>query len=191
MSLHEVEVKAFISDEKQGIENELDEARIRLMESGAVEAGTIQQKDFYLSHPCRDFSETDEAFRIRTQWETGTGDVRTFITYKGPKVSSRSKARVEREVEIAGSPPGELLELFQSLGFSEVMAVEKVRERHTLEEMEISLDLVAGLGLYVEVELGSDEVEKAEDRILAILKKLGWTRLERRSYLELLLTKQV
>jgi len=189
MSLYEVEVKAFIADEERDLEKELDEARIRLLEIGAVEEGTIRQKDVYLSHPCRDFSETDEAFRIRTEWEAGTGDVRTMITYKGPKVSSRSKARIEREIDVEGSPPSELLELFKGLGFSEVMAVEKVRERYRLDEMEISLDLVLGLGLFIEVELGSDEVGKAEDRILAVLNRLGWTRLERRSYLELLLTK--
>jgi adenylate cyclase class 2 len=189
MSQHEVEVKAFVADESSDLAKELHEARIRLLEIGAVEEGTIRQKDIYLSHPCRDFSVTDEAFRIRTQWETGTGDVRTFITYKGPKVSSRSKARIEREMEIAGSSPSRLLELFVGLGFSEVTAVEKVRERYSLEEMEISLDLVTGLGLYIEVELGSDDVEGAEDRILEILKRLGWTELERRSYLELLLTK--
>ncbi len=191
MSLHEVEVKAYIASNEEDLERELHEARIKLLDTGAVEEGPIQQKDFYLSHPCRDLSKTDEAFRIRTQWETLTGDVRTFITYKGPKVSSRSKARIEREVEIAGGSPTELREIFGGLGFSEIMAVEKVRERFRVGEMEICLDLVNGLGLFVEVELGSDEVEMAEDRILAVLKKLGWTKLERRSYLELLLTKQV
>jgi adenylate cyclase class 2 len=188
MPLHEVEMKALIAEEGKDLDKELDEARIRLLEIGVLEAGTIQQKDVYLSHPCRDFSRTDEAFRIRTQWEIDKGEIRTLMTYKGPKVSERSKARIEREVEITGSSSSEIMELFNGLGFSKVPAVEKVREHYKLEDMEISLDLVTGLGLYIEVEVGSDDVEKAEDRIFEVLKMLGWTDLERRSYLELLLS---
>ena len=52
-----------------------------LLAMGAVIEDPVVQVDRYFTHPSRDFANTDEAFRIRSE-----GD-ENFITYKGPKVS--------------------------------------------------------------------------------------------------------
>src|SRR5690242_21329103 len=77
------------------------------------------QVDTYYSHPCRDFSQTDEALRIRR-----VGD-KAFITYKGPKVDAESKTRREIELELSGDVEGVLdhAALLEALGFRTVAKV--------------------------------------------------------------------
>ncbi|MEK6238596.1 MAG: CYTH domain-containing protein, partial [Planctomycetales bacterium] len=44
---------------------DLDAVRIRLAEMNVEFIGVKEQTDLYYNHPARDFSETDEALRIR------------------------------------------------------------------------------------------------------------------------------
>src|SRR3954463_7377354 len=84
----------------------------RLLQMGATSSGAMDQEDTYLSHPARDFAQTNEAFRIRR-----LGD-ENRITYKGPRRSGPTKTREEIEIPFA---PGDessasLLHLFDNLG---------------------------------------------------------------------------
>ncbi len=189
MTHHEVEVKTVIYREggDEDPEEVLGWTRRKILEIGGVETDIIEQRDLYLSHPSRDFSKTDEAFRIRIQKEPASGKVDTILTYKGPKISKRSKTRVEKEVRIGEDNYREVQDLFGSLGFELAGTVEKTRQRFQLNEMEIALDIVPGLGIFIEVEMISDEVLVAEGKIIEFLKEQEWTEFERRSYLELLL----
>ncbi|MGA1873912.1 MAG: class IV adenylate cyclase, partial [Thermoplasmatota archaeon] len=108
----------------------------------------------------------------------------------GPKVSGRSKARFEKEVGIANTTEDDLLELLSRLGFDRVMTVSKSRKRFHLDGIEIDLDVVEGLGVFCEMEIVSDDIRTAEERILDMMRRMGWSRFERRSYLEMLLSKQ-
>ncbi len=156
---------------------------------------TVEHEDAYLSHPCRDFAERDETLRVRTERDAGpgsSGTPETYLTFKGPKLSPRSKARYEKEVRVSGPHgPEDLEELLEQLGFRKVLIVQKKRAVLDLEGLDVSVDLVKGLGVFAEVELLSEDVKGAEDRVLALMGSLGWTALERRSYLEMLLEKQV
>ncbi|KUH32796.1 MULTISPECIES: class IV adenylate cyclase [Thermococcus] len=145
------------------------------------------QEDTYFSHPCRDFSETDEALRIRVK--KFNGHFEAFLTYKGPKLDQESKTR--REIEVPITDPDEHEQILNSLGFHEVMTVVKVREKYYYDKgIVITLDNVEGLGKFVEVETlveSEEEIEPAVKRLRGILNSIGVTKLERRSYLELLL----
>ena len=190
MDAHEVEVKAVLlettdPDEALELVRTIDG---RLKEAGARFIYMVNQDDTYLSHPSRDFSRTDEALRVRMEQREGEVSVR--MTYKGPKISELSKARLEKEVGIARDGKDELLGVLSILGFDEVMTVRKVRRIYDLDGIEADLDIVEGLGVFCEMELHSSDVGEGEKWILDIMASLGWSRFERRSYLELLLSKQ-
>ncbi len=150
-----------------------------------------KHEDTYLGHPCRDFSSTDEALRIRIK--RFNGHLEAFLTYKGPKIEGRSKTREEIEVEI--DDPGGYSRLLRKLGFFEVAKVVKSREVYFVEKgLTLALDDVVGLGKFVEAEVlmddGSD-VSPVVDRLIGILRDVGVVKLERKSYLELLMEKAI
>ena len=187
MEMHEVEIKAvlLLGDDPEGMDRKMAQEERRIMDKGGVLRKTVEQMDIYLSHPARDFSETDEAFRIRVENKENIK-----LTYKGPKVSNRSKSRLEKEVAVQVQDTDLLRELFSHLGFSEVISVIKERRIYDMEGIEIDLDHVTGLGVFCEMELMSDDVKGTEDRLIDKMKELGWDQFERRSYMELLLEKQ-
>jgi adenylate cyclase, class 2 len=173
--------------------------RKRLRDMGAECLGTDLQADTYFAHPARDFAQTDEALRLRR-----VGD-ENWITYKGPKVDSRTKTRRELELPLAAGPVSfeQYSELLMALGFRPVATVHKTRERWRLAyrhvpgqhqserscEVEIALDDVEQVGLFVELEVAAtdDGLLLAHEVIDSLANDLGLSRSERRSYLELLL----
>ncbi len=146
-----------------------------------------RHEDTYYAHPCRDFSETDEALRIRIK--RFDGHFEALLTYKGPKLDEMSKTR--REIEVPITDPDKHREILKALGFSEVMRVHKTREKYYVDKgVVITLDEIEGLGRFVEIEKLTDEeaeIPKTVGELREILESLGVERLERRSYLELLL----
>lgn len=158
--------------------------------AGFADVGPPQrEEDLYFAHPARDFSQTDEALRVRRKGE------RSFLTYKGPKVDSTTKTR--REVDLP-LPPGESaaeawVGLLELLSFAPVATVRKTRRKAHVpwqgRTVEISLDDVDEVGQYVELELVVDDsqLDEARECILSLAAELGLSRSERRSYLELLI----
>jgi adenylate cyclase class 2 len=166
---------------KSKIEN-AEEFKKILASLGAVEQEKIHESDQYFNHPCRDFAQSDEALRVRL-----TKD-RALITYKGPKIDSRSKSRFEAETGI--SDPALMQAILHNLGFREVLRVEKERAVYALRGIIICVDLVEHLGAYVELEKIGDDRETIENELFALASELGLSDFERRSYLEMLLEKQ-
>ena len=84
--------------------------------SALCRGAELVQRDRYFNHPSRDFAQTDEALRIRTQGRE------TRITYKGPIVDSQTKTRREIEIPV-GAHDGDdekLAQVLVLLGFREV-----------------------------------------------------------------------
>jgi len=152
--MFEVEAKIRVAD--------LPKIRARLVQIGAASPISTDQRDVYYNHPARDFGTTDEALRIRYE-----GD-RCTVTYKGPKlISTGSKTREEFNVAVES---GDIMEeVLQRLGFRLFAEVRKHREEFTLGTAHVALDVVEGLGPFVEIEVmvheqGSD-AEKQIERI--------------------------
>jgi adenylate cyclase class 2 len=165
----------------------------QLLDMGAVAEGAVDQEDTYLSHPARDFAETNEAFRIRR-----LGD-ENRITYKGPRRSGPTKTREEIEIPFqAGKEAFERLRrLFENLGFRPVATIRKRRETFRMTfrgiELEIALDLAEGLGEFVEIEAfaaSEADLERAQAAVLALAADLDLTEVEPRSYLRMALQAQ-
>src|SRR5262245_15995791 len=111
----EVEVKYRSADH--------DRLRRLLIDRGAREDAPVEQEDVYLSHPSRDFAQTNEALRLR---RIGTDN---RITYKGPRFPGPTKTREEIEISVAQGEDAsrDLARLFENLGFRPVAAIRKRR----------------------------------------------------------------
>jgi adenylate cyclase, class 2 len=179
--MYEVEQKHLVPDVR-----ELEE---RLAERGVEIGPVIAQSDRYFAHPCRDFSQTDEALRIRT-----VGD-KSFVTFKGPKLDTTTKTRRELELPLDGSDAdgSQFAELLELLGFKPVAVVRKRRRKFEIKshgrQIEGALDDVDHVGTYAALELIADEHQLDETmRIVSKLAaELDLGPSERRSYLETML----
>src|SRR3989337_1910509 len=125
-----------------------DPGRLRqdLIALGGLPSGKQTEFDLYFQHPSRSFVQTDEALRVR---RTGS---RVHLTYKGPKLDSRTKTRKELEIELTVGDQGasQVIELLECLGFRSVREVRKEREliEVTWQSclVHVTLDQVFGLG---------------------------------------------
>mgnify|MGYP002525956989 CR=1 FL=1 len=161
----------------------------QLEQLGAKPAAERQQQDRYFAHPTRNFAETDEALRIRSDGG------QNCITYKGPVLDAQVKLRHEIEISFADGREAleQLTEMFGLLGFKEVRTVAKKRIPYHLTwnnlAVELTLDEVEGLGTFVEIETLADESNRdlARDSILKLAEHLGLQNPQRKSYLGMLL----
>lgn len=164
----------------------------RLTARGVSLGAAIEQADQYFAHPCRDFSQTDEALRIRT------GGGKSFVTYKGPRLDTTTKTRRELELPLESNDTdgSRFAELLTALGFTPVAVVRKKRRPFQLENagrcIEGTIDDVESVGTFVELELLVDEasLEEAKRLVAGLAVELNLGPSERRSYLEMLLGKE-
>lgn len=158
--------------------------REKLAAMGAKPEGIQKHLDTYYNSPVRDFSNTDEALRIRSV------NGRSVLTYKGKKLDSISKTRPEFETEVDGNSARSIL---LALGFFESGVVRKKRDIFSCQGMTIALDSVEGLGEFVEVEKQAEtNIEEHRDQIFGFLDALGIRKEDsiRTSYLEMVLEKK-
>ncbi len=162
----------------------------RMVESLGGEWGQpMLQVDRYFNHPSRDFSRTDEAFRIRSVSD------RNYVTYKGPKIDTTTKTRQEIELPLSSGAAAadEFRHMLEALGFHFVAAVHKKRQSTSIhwdrQNVEIVLDHVDEVGIYAELEISCEqaEVESAKQVLASLTERLELKTTERRGYLELLL----
>ncbi|MHA1297852.1 MAG: class IV adenylate cyclase [Candidatus Helarchaeota archaeon] len=177
----EVEIKAYLNETK-----EIESLEQHLIQIGAKFLKTIGQTDIYFQHPKKDFRKSDEALRIRTE-----GDM-CILTYKGPKLESKSKTR--EEIEVHFTDKQKMLKILENLGFWAVFKVKKIRKLFLLNDIKISIDKVENLGNFIELETDVENEEKITEAVNILIEKIkllgiSENKLERRSYLELLLEK--
>ncbi|WP_417736348.1 class IV adenylate cyclase [Rosistilla oblonga] len=183
MSQYEVELKFPVAD--------LAALRRQLIDRGARPLGIQQHRDTYYNHPCRDFAQTHEALRIRRV------DDQPMITYKGAKLDSPVKTRIELEWALgAGDVDGSNTEaMLVHLGFRRVAEVAKQRESFAVQpeapssELTVTLDDVQRVGTFAEIECiaEADGIERAQEYVQAFAESLGLQNPEKRSYLRMLL----
>jgi len=179
----------FEVEQKFSLQGRADQIREQLSDLGATFRGEIRQIDRYFNHPVRDFAQTDEALRIRS-----VGDC-NFVTWKGPKIDSRTKTRREIETPLGdgGQTADQFGETLERLGFRPVAIVSKLRQQLELThggfQFELVLDEVDQVGSFMEIELLADEagLAEAQTAVLKLSEDLGLDTPERRSYLEMLL----
>ncbi len=175
----EVEVKLAIND--------LEELEYSLVEKGAQLEEMVKQKDHYYIHPSRNFGKTDEALRIREEGE------KIFLTYKGPKIDSKSKTRVEIETEI--SSYYEMNLILEKLGFQIAIIIEKERKIYNFDGAKFCLDQVETIGSFLEVEQvieNDKEYAQIQQKLFDKIRLFNLNPEEniRDSYMEMILSKK-
>jgi adenylate cyclase, class 2 len=159
-----------------------------LVARGSSPRGETTERDLYFNHPARDFATTDEALRLR--WD----GQHAVCTYKGRLLDQLSKSREELEATLADETALETMrQILDRLGFRFVREVVKRRTKWPLVvsglPVLVTVDNVAGLGLFAELETSADasQYAAARDQLIQLAASLGLTQSERRSYLQLLL----
>ena len=175
MTKFEVEIKAQCYDKNSFIE--------KVTGAGAVHVETREEIDTYFNHSQKNFAETDEALRLRK-----IGD-KTYITYKGPKVSTKSKTRLEEESIVESFDSVKKILLL--LGFTEYGEVVKTRMVYNYSGIEICIDTIEKLGDFIELETKSSHPQEAENNLLNIAGSFGITDFTRKSYLEMVLEEKL
>lgn len=163
--------------------------RENLRKNGAELIAEQDEHDIYYNAPHKDFGVTDEAVRVRyTRNQTCGRVMPPNVTYKGPKVGREGfKAREEIIVDLSsGEQFGTILE---RLNFRKTAEVVKHREIYQCENAIVTLDTVAEVGTFSEIEadfsLSEDEAIAAIESVAQMAGITG-VRLTQ-SYLELLL----
>jgi len=164
-----------------------EDVRKKLSYLGASFQGAIIEIDHYYQHPCRDFSETDEALRVRD-----LGGI-IELTYKGPREKAEIKAREEVTARVVKEDLEKLKLILEKLGFTPLARVVKQREVYLYDPYLITIDNVEDLGTFMEIELRTRRVsrEEAENMIRDFLETLGimGEKVEK-TYLEMILEKR-
>lgn len=148
----------------------------RLGELGFAVVAECVETDIYYSHPCRDFSKSDEALRVR---ERRCGESAYYaLTYKGRRLYEGDfKVRKEVEVFLAREAAELIKEILGELGFAPIAVVRKKRTILKRDNVEVTLDQLPGIGAFVEVELAGpsarlamEVVEKLRDIVRPVSK---------------------
>lgn len=177
----EVEIKLKIKDKK--------ELEKKLLELGFSAGDIVSESDTYYTSGHHDFAKLDEALRVRSIKNYTTREKTSVITYKGAKLDKKSMARKELETTVGDAEI--CREILESIGFSPVPAVEKVRNHFQKDEITACVDSVKNLGEFLELEWivsREEEREAALQKLEKIMKQLGYSMEDttRRSYLSML-----
>jgi len=159
--------------------DKLEKALTRL---GAKKVFSGSMEDIYFVHPARDFGRTDEALRLRRT------EADSELTYKGPRMPSTT-GKSREEITLKVSDPLAAQRIVERLGFKEGFTVTKRRDSYIYDKLRIELDLVDGLGEFVELEVLTESPERSLALLESVTNELGLDRPEPLTYLELLLKK--
>ncbi|MHA1769166.1 MAG: class IV adenylate cyclase [Candidatus Thorarchaeota archaeon] len=184
---YEVEIKIPHSD------SESIEAAILARAGTRMNSET--QTDIYFDHPCRSFKDSDEAIRIRSRSSIideppEESHPLVELTYKGPKIDSTTKTREEYSVGLSDADTA--TKILESLGFKRVATIVKRRVFYRIDDVILSLDDVAGVGTFLELEMiatGDEQMNAKRASLIQLVRDLGLDPADSvtESYLELYL----
>jgi adenylate cyclase, class 2 len=182
----------------------VDKLRALLAQLKANHKVNLKHNDIYFNKPPRigDFSQSDEALRLRSSTEIDPNTNKILLTnndltYKGPKLDQTVKTRIEHVCTLID--PAQMEAILLALGFIKVISIIKIREVHLLNFMEhrieCLIDCVENLeGTYFEAEIlvrNKEDMPAIKKILLNFLKFLGYSESDTivESYLELVLKK--
>ncbi len=151
---------------------------------GAKRLSEESMEDIYYQHPSRDFGVSDEAIRLRRYGDSAE------LTYKGPRMAS-SSAKAREELSMAVVDSLSAARILERLGFYELTKVRKRRTTYLIDKLRIAVDDVDELGQFVELELITEDIAKAESLLRSVHKDLPLGDEVKETYLEMLLDRRV
>ncbi len=173
----EVEVKVAI--------NERDKEKIikRLNTHGEL-LGVYNEEDVFFKSLHDPSYGRDKTLKFRRR------DDEIKLIFKQKGANGKFKENLEIEVKINEHDANSVLRLLRYLGFEESIIIRKKRTAYRVNDCIVNLDDVENLGLFVEIEVLTDEYKRGEahEKIEKVLSTLGVSgrELVRYSYVEML-----
>ncbi|MFA6410076.1 MAG: class IV adenylate cyclase [Candidatus Buchananbacteria bacterium] len=172
----EVEIKARCLDPKA--------VKTRLKKLSAKYVSQVHQVDTYYQISDKYFLNGQPKLRIREE----KNKQQIFLEYHVPIDDFKAK---EYETVLGDAKIGQFI--LEKLGCPRGLVVDKIREKYRLGKINIDLDLVKGLGSFIEIEIMNSKSDKTLKTIYNLLEKLGVSKNEDvsgQSYLNLLWQKK-
>ena len=120
-----------------------------LLKEGGIYVGAEVQEDHYLDFDDLRIKKAGSALRIRKSGE------KAKLTYKGPLLENKIKAREEIEAEVQDIDA--LIKILERIGLKVKIIVKKVRETIFYKGLNFEIDSVERLGDFLEVEVKDEE----------------------------------
>lgn len=132
---------------------------------------SFRQIDRYFNPPHVDFLAADvvsEWLRVRTEEDSATIDYKRWLP-----LEAKEKTHCEEQSVSIGDSEG-LTELLRVLGFRDLVSVDKTRELWRVDEVELAIDDVDGLGSFLELEFKGEarSVDYAHRQIESVVSRL-------------------
>lgn len=165
--------------------NSIEETRRKLAAFGAVFATKKVQVDRYFKERGRE-KETQGPGSALLRLRDENGEC--FVTIK--KLTKQQGVWHEHETKVESI--FEMEQILDALNYVHVLTVTKEREEGIMDDITLCLDDIKELGPYLEVEMHSDDVTHAKQKLVSFLAKLDYAEqdLEHRGYVRILLEKQ-
>lgn len=141
----------------------------RLQKLNAKFLNKKKEVDTYFNVTGRDSLTTKECLRVR---ET---DTYTEITYKPPTKNHRIAQGyfAKKETNVLVQDGKEAIVMLELLGNDVLVVVDKEREYYAVNDCVVVLDNIKGSGLFVEIEIKTDNEQDGLNRINILAQKLG------------------
>lgn len=159
---------------------EQTESLVKFLEKHAVFQSENRQLDEYFTPAHRNFIEAKpvkEWLRLRES------DGKFSVNYKDWHFDAKGRSSYCDEIETSVGDVEQLRKIFSALNFISMTKVDEIRKTWIYEDYEISIDSVAGLGDFVEVEyIGTDakiDPEKVLSGMVDFLKGIGCGKIVR------------
>ncbi|MHC1627373.1 MAG: class IV adenylate cyclase [Candidatus Nezhaarchaeales archaeon] len=173
----EVEVKVAI-DEKE------KEEIIKKLNSHGEPLGAYSEEDLFFRNVHDASYGKNKTLKLRRR----NDEIKLIFKCKG--ANEEFKENLEIEVKIDEHDANNVLQLLKYLGFEESTTIKKKRIAYRVDDCFVNLDDVENLGLFVEIEVLTDEHKRGEahEKIRKVLSILGISgkKLIRCSYVEML-----
>lgn len=144
----------------------------RLLEKEGKFLSETRQADTYYNHASRDFLSPKYPFEWLSIRRRGGNAI---VNYKHwyPENSPRNTHCAEFETKI--EDPAKLEKILASLGMEKLVTVKKTRRNYSFREFTVSLDSVAGLGTFIEIEAEKSfgSPEKTLRKVWEIAREIG------------------
>lgn len=146
-----------------------------LKEVGFAEKSVLREVDTYYTRRDIDFMETVECLRVRER------DGFAEITYKPASNSTTNNgngiiAKKESNAILKDNTQALIAnELLETIGLIKLVSVDKTRKsfKSNNPNVTIAIDTIVNAGTFIEVEVMSDDIEKATQELEAIEEMLG------------------
>ncbi|MBN1385627.1 class IV adenylate cyclase [Candidatus Woesearchaeota archaeon] len=143
----------------------LEEVKQKLLDIGTLFCGSTTQVDHYFKPIGQEQSiQKPGAFIIRVRDEVDKKSINL-------KKLRAHGDWIEHYVEIKNA--SEMNSMLREMNFTEIFTIFKDRIMAQLDDFEINIDNIKGLGTFLEIELKTDNPEEAKNKALEIFRKIG------------------